>query len=206
VADQPAYTWDAVSRRYRDNATGRYVSHAAFDALRDAFAAKQETMIVSLARSLSQGGMTLRSWEEETYQRIRRATIAEYLAGRGGRHAATPADMRAIGAMLKEQRRYLRGFAEKIAEGGMTEQQIVNRAKLYARAVGQAFERGRASSWGVRLPAYPRDGSTPCLVNCKCRWEIKVERSAVVAYWRMSVAEHCDECRSRARRWSPYRP
>lgn len=173
--------------------------------MRDDFIATQETTLVNLARSLADGGLTLRRWESEVQERLTRMHTAAYLAARGGRNAMTDADRRAIRKIVNDQRRYLRKFAEKIADGNMTAAQIERRVVLYARSARQSFERGRAAAFRVRLPAYPADGSAPCLVNDKCHWELVDKPDEVWAYWRLGVAEHCDTCVDRARRWAPYK-
>ena len=58
------------------------------------------------------------------------------------------------------------------------------------------------------LPAWPGDGTTICLTNCKCRWSINIlsiERGDYNATWRLGAAEHCRTCRQRARAWKKLR-
>lgn len=197
------FTWSKSTRRYRDKATGRFVPGRSIQNLRDAFVASQEQFVTDLAASLADG-MMLRRWEAEMWDRIKIAYDAEFLAGRGGRNAITNADRSAMARMLKKQRGFLRNFANDIAGGEMTEAAIANRSKLYVRSARQAFERGKARAWGIRLPAYPADGSSECMANDRCSWEIVDRPTKVDAYWRLSVAEHCSTCIDRASRWSPY--
>jgi len=90
------------------------------------------------------------------------------------------------------------------------EAQIAARSRMYMRSSREAFERAKARAVGVPpLPAYPGDGSTRCLTNCACQWEIIPEvqdDGAIVynCYWRLGPTEHCPDCIERSRQWNPY--
>jgi len=64
--------------------------------------------------------------------------------GRGGLGAMTQADWGSIGGMLKEQYRYLAEFAKAIAEGKLSEAQILARSRMYINSSREAFERAKA--------------------------------------------------------------
>jgi len=198
------FAWVRSIKRYRDLRTGRFISATTVQNLRDSYLDTQFTTVEDLTAQLADGDRTLRSWEDEIWHRIKIAFNAEFMAGRGGRNALTQADKAAMGRMLKTQRQFLRGFAEEIRDGGLSERQIAYRAKLYINAARQAFERGKARSWGLRLPAYPADGSSECKTNDRCFWVIEEKPDRYNAYWRLSVAEHCSTCLDRGVRWSPY--
>jgi predicted nucleic acid-binding Zn ribbon protein len=192
------YAWSQSARRYRDLATGRFLSASDFQNLRESFADTQNQTIEDLTAQLANGDRTLRSWEAEVWTRIRIAFDAEFMAGRGGRNALTDADRSLIARLRKTQREFLRSFAEEIADGGFSEAKIAARAKLYVASSRQAFERGKARSWNLRLPAYPADGSSECMANDRCYWSIDDKPDRVNCYWRLSVAEHCSTCLDRA--------
>jgi len=103
-----------------------------------------------------------------------------------------------VQAAIAAQRPYLRGFAEDIRAGGLSEEQIRRRAELYAGPIRATYSKNRFPD----LPAHPADGSTTCLAWCKCSW---VERSEGLFYWELGAAEHCPECETRANDWAPYR-
>jgi hypothetical protein len=58
----------------------------------------------------------------------------------------TQADWGSIGGMLKEQYKYLDGFANDIASGDMTEAQIAARAQMYINSAREGRERAREKS------------------------------------------------------------
>ncbi|MFT4040690.1 MAG: hypothetical protein QM692_21095, partial [Thermomicrobiales bacterium] len=101
--------------------------------------------------------------------------------------------------------RYLRGFAEEIAAGTLSEAQVAARTQLYLASATQAYERGRAAGCvGLELPCYPADGGTRCLTNCRCHWDIKETADAWSAYYRTNAGETCPDCQARAARYNPY--
>lgn len=83
------------------------------------------------------------------------------------------------------------------------------RARMYAESLmglyRQAWEAAQREQTGLpKLPAEPRDGSTDCLMFCLCHWEIKkVSGTEYNCFWRLTPAEHCDNCLCRAVRWNP---
>ena len=85
----------------------------------------------------------------------------------------------------------------------------VGRAAMYGESLGQCYQRAYMRARGSRvglpdLPAYPRDGSTVCLVHCRCQWKIKkLSDTFFEATWKLGAAEHCPDCIVRGRDWNP---
>ena len=69
-----------------------------------------------------------------------------------------------------------------------------------------SFEVGRAGAFQVQLPAYPGDGSSECMVNDKCYWDVRLDipNGQVLATWVRTAAESCPTCIKRAVEWNPY--
>jgi hypothetical protein len=191
--------WDTTSRRYRNTETGRWISHRAVADLRNELATAQ--------RAWADQDWTVRRWELEIRDRLKRVFLAEYMLGRGGRNVMTQADYGRVGNMLREQYQYLRGFALDVQAGTMTEAQIAARTQLYHESSIQAFERGKVAAYSgeLVLPAYPADGRTSCRSRCRCRWDIRETKTAWKAYWRRNGrAESCNDCIGRERLYNPY--
>lgn len=142
-------------------------------------------------------------WAAGMRQAVKDAYTQQYMLGRGGREAMTQADWGALGNMLRDQYRYLDGFANDIRMGRLSEGQIRMRAKMYIDSAVEAYERGRAAARGLHLPAYPGDGKTPCRVRCKCTWIIRQTPEAYYCTWQLGHAEHCDGCLENAGKWAP---
>lgn len=109
------------------------------------------------------------------------------------------AERQAIQERVAGQLPYLRQFAEAVRSGTLSEAQIAARAALYAGATRATYSEARW--YGVNLPAHPADGSSECLVNCRCSWALRDDGY----HWEMGSAEHCPTCESRASQWRPWR-
>jgi len=149
-------------------------------------------------------GLPLDAWQATMRQQIKDEYIRQYVIARGGVENMAQADWGSIGGMLADQYRYLDRFAADIASGNLSAAQIEKRAAMYIRSAREAFWRGtaRAQGWPP-LPAYPGDGSTRCLTNCQCSWDVLEVEGAWLATWQLGAAEHCEDCIQRAREWSP---
>jgi 2'-5' RNA ligase len=155
-----------------------------------------------LAERMYTGEMSLGAWEETMKRYIRELHTSVAAIGKGGWDQMTWADWGRLGAVMREQYRYLHGFAEAIAENRETISinAIKARAHLYGTAAGHsAYLIEAGADIASQLPWLPKDGSTECLVGCKCQWDLKkvgVEKNMqlVQATWKLNPAEHCKTC------------
>lgn len=198
-----AWEWDAASRRYRNVDTGRYLSASASIELRDDLVSRLRSDTDALARRLAAEDLTVQQWEAAMQANVRTVNTVQMSLGRGGRNAMTDDDRTALAELIRGQHEYLRSFAEDIAAGRLSEAQISARSKLYYGSSTQAYERGRASAWGVRPPHVPGDGSTECMSACRCFLIYVDKPDAVHVTWHTTSGESCATCKSRARTWSP---
>lgn len=199
------WQWNPERRQYRDTRTGRYLSARQVRRAHLDFLTARKVQMVTLTEDLAEGRLTLPQWERAFRQQIKLTWGAQWAFGRGGRNVMTPRDWGAVGRAVREQYRWLGGFASDLADGKLSPAQATARAQLYASASTYAFARGQAASYsGLRLPVYPADGGTECKANCKCRWEISDEPERWVARWRLGAAEHCSGCLDRAGRYARY--
>lgn len=86
------------------------------------------------------------------------------------------------------------------------EAQIRARSRMYMRSAREAFERGQMRAYRIpELPAYPGDGSTECLTNCRCSWRFVITDDGIDCYWDIDWdAENCQDCIDRHYMWNPY--
>ena len=198
------WTYSVKSRRYQDEATGKFLSHRQMLELRDTFADLQMARAGGLAKQLAAGDMSLQQWELSMRALTKTAFVDQYILGKGGRGNMTKQDWGRIGFDLANQNDYLRGFARDISEGKLSQAAIANRAGLYMDASTAAYERGAGAAAGLVLPAYPGDG-TSCdgKARCRCHWQIEGIPCDIFAYWRLGASEHCQKCLANAAKWNP---
>ena len=207
------WIWEPTAKRYRlttegadalSQKPGTFVSQAKMLSLRDEYIAARKDNTNALANQLAKGDMTLNEWTLAMRQEVKDNFVNQYMLAHGGRNSMTQADWGRVGQMVRGQYEYLNAFADQIASGDYSEQAIAARSRMYIEASGQAFERGKIAAQGVPdLPAFPSDGQTRCLTNCKCAWEIKETSTEWRAFWRLSSAEHCPDCVGNAEKWNP---
>ncbi len=112
-----------------------------------------------------------------------------------------------VSRYVETQQRYLSKWFIQIRD----EQRLVGgagRAKMYADSLmglyNEMWNLGKHDDTDMpKLPAVPGDGSTLCLINCHCHWEIERYSEGWHAYWRLSPVENCDTCHCRAKHWNP---
>lgn len=160
------------------------------------------SLITPATTTLAEGG-SITAWRAAMEVAIRRSQTAAYIAATAERLGTTPAlvkglsraERKELDARIAEQIKYLDGFVADLKAGKLTMAQAQARAALYSGAT-------RGTFYATRYPglnAYPGDGGTPCLGNCKCTLEQRGDK----IWWRLNPAEHCDGCVSRASA-SPY--
>lgn len=198
-----AFEYDAASRRYRDSASGRYVSSATISRFRDTMLDRSVARVDDLTKQLSDGSLSLTDWRTAMRAEIKQLHINEYLLGRGGVNRMTQSDWGRIGAECRKQYAYLDRFIGEIELGTLSEAQIAARARMYTAGGNMSFARGQERAWSIQLPAHPGDGSTPCLGWCRCHWSIRETVDGIAATWILGDAQHCEECAERADTWAP---
>lgn len=207
----PSWVYKALQRQYQDADSDDVLTDSELLELRNSYTSGRMGSIAALTERLAEGEMSLGRYEQEMRQTLRIMHLVEYSLGRGGQDMMLPSDYGMVGRTLRDQYGYLRRFVEDVSAGELTGPQMLARADLYGGAATGSFERGRARSWGATLPAYPGDGGTTCLGNCRCAWSYD-ERMDAGPYGELhctwvldpGAREHCDGCLSRAAEYSPY--
>lgn len=198
------WTWDDISHRYRNIATGRYLSARQMLGLRDQFVDAMKAKSDALVHRLAAGDISSQQWVLEMRKQIKTTYIDEYVLARGGRQNMTQRDWGIIGHMTRDQYGYLSKLEQDLRDGKLSEAQASARARMYIESGTQAYERGRSEGLGMpRLPAYPGDGQTICRANCRCNWHIEDVGNAWSCTWTLGHAEHCEDCVTNAARWAP---
>lgn len=134
------WTWDPRTLRYRDTDTGRFVRRA--DALAWSWRSIQASSNVTatLAGYAAEGSLSAADWMTMMRDEIKLEHIRQYTLGIGGREQMTFSDWGKVGSQIKEQYTYLRGFADEVAAGTLTEAEIANRISMYVNSAREAYE------------------------------------------------------------------
>lgn len=151
-----------------------------------------------------EAGLDVQTWRSQFEEQMDIYHREALRAGFGGDPG--PAGAAYHQRVMDAQLPYLDKWAIQIAETPEFEKGWRFRAALYAMAVKQDFWTGRTRF--LPLPAMPGDGTTQCLGNCNCHWQIEWVDEAngdADAYWVMTAGEHCQTCAVRAAEWAPYR-
>jgi len=205
------WKWNSRARRYYNDESGQFMPRATVLGYVQGIIDTAGPVPDTLANLVIEGRISPADWRFLMREEIKREYITQYLLGIGGRDQMTFADWGRIGGMLKEQYGYLDGFYQDILDGKLSEAQIAARARMYCASGREAYERANGEAWGgPPLPAYPGDGSTVCLTNCACSWDIRAAeaeegRIRWTCYWRLGIVrtEHCTDCIDRALSWAP---
>jgi hypothetical protein len=198
-----SFRYNSSTKRYFNTLTRRSLSWKSIYRTSLGYEDDQKRRVREITARLASGSYTLENWTDEMRKALKDNYISQYLLGRGGRNVMNQSDWGRIGGLLSNQYRFLNNFANEIGLGQLTQAQIAARAALYIDSATQAFERAKAASWSLTLPAYPGDGSTLCMANDRCSWVIVEFDDRIEATWTLSPAEHCETCLARARDWAP---
>lgn len=192
------FVWNVAQARYRDVATGRFVSRSVvISLLRESMlSAGSEAKV--LGAEVSAGRLSVKDFGKLFRREVQDEFTRQYIIGRGGLGSMTQSDWGRLGRMLRDQYEFAAGFEKDIPNLSLA--QIQNRAEMYMKASGSAFEQGQRQSmresgktkerWQLgdaehcddcerlagmgwveigTLPTVPRAGGTACLVNCECQ-------------------------------------
>lgn len=210
-----AWQWSSEVKRYRDQASGRFLSASANVTLRDHYLEMQRQTMASLAQRVSAGELTIGQWETQMRAAVKASNVTAFSYGRGGRQAVTADDRTVLGQLIDKQNAYLSGFVRDLVAGEMSAAQIEARATLYASAAVHANAAGEDAAWvgsdyqelnvrgGSRFPCdecpalsaqgwvdggiLPRPGTRSCAANCRCSLARRLKAQPAVESQRLRV-------------------
>lgn len=157
------------------------------------------------------GDLLVGDWFDRVSKILKAFHITAFLdgAGVGSVRDLDKTQREYLAESVGQQMDYLEGFADDIQQ----KRYETSPAGLKARAL--LYPLGLKSSWwsgktlGWPLPAMPGDGTTQCIVRCKCSWRpegLNEKTKTGDWYWELgSTDESCQTCQVRARTWNPIR-
>lgn len=145
---QSTVAYDRRSGRYRDGATGKFVSRSTLLRLVDDEAARLSARMQGHARLLTQNRIDLPTFQRRASEDLKLSHIRNGILASGGRSLTTFAQYGSIGRLLRDQYSYLDGFSRDIAAGKLTKSQIIQRASLYGASTRAAFHQSEKIAKG----------------------------------------------------------
>lgn len=160
--------------------------------------------LVSRATDALEQGGDVTNWRDTMARLLTRYSAAALQAGQDGAPLGD-AGKAAVTKQVQAQLGFLDGFTAEIQDAATFEQGWKARAEMYAKSIAAPYWTGRTKL--LPLPAVPGDGSTQCLTNCGCSWDVQQldGDGNYDCYWRLGKAENCQSCVQRARDWAPLR-
>lgn len=134
-----AYIWDKKTGRYLDTSNNRFVSRNIVLKQIDRINNRSKIYMRSQAIRLVSRQISLSQFQALMIDEIKRSHLCMGLLSCGGKDNVSKANYGAIGNRLKEEYQYLTRFALAIANGELSEKQIINRASMYSNSSASAF-------------------------------------------------------------------
>lgn len=150
-----------------------------------------------LTNGLVGGQLSAVEWHNSVARELFAYHLATYAeaSGQDERDA-----LQAVKKIVGGQVDYLNSFTDAVEAGEYEDREDALRARLamYAGSLKESYSRGATS--GMDLPAYPGDGSSECLGNCGCEWDVRDDG----AWWVRGKDDSCATCVERSNTWTPY--
>jgi hypothetical protein len=159
--------WVPAQARYRDNTTGRFISRTTVLAYNRESIEAAGNQLKLLSARVKNSELSASEFTTLFRREVQDEFIRQYISGRGGLGSMAQSDWGRIGRALRDQYKFADGFIADIPT--MSEAAIANRANMYAKAAGSAFEMGQ-------------------------RQASKISGKFKEEYWELGDAEHCDDC------------
>lgn len=166
----------------------------------DRLIARLSLLIRTATQALEQSPENVRGWEQEVGAQIRRYSTAAYLVGASS-DEVSPAARDKIDAYVKTQLDFLHRFGVEIADADAWQPGWEARAAMYAQSIKAPYWTGKVQL--LPLPAMPGDGTTACLTNCGCQWDVEAVEGGYDAWWRRGKNDSCQTCVQREQEWAP---
>lgn len=191
------FTFSSKTGRYRDTATGRFVSDARLREGVDAAVDRSARLMGDAAARLRQDTISIEQFQAEMFAAVKDVHAASAMAAYGGRLQMSDARWGEVGARVRSEYGYVRNMVSQIIDGTQPlNGRFEARARSYASAGRITFEtiqareaagrgyteernqihsgescrqcQGLAARGWVALGSLPLVGNRTCKQNCRC--------------------------------------
>ena len=145
----PEFVFDKRVQRYRyasGPGKGQFVGRKAMQNLRGKLIEDIKRDTEKIANLLKEEKITIATWERETLLALKTLHVQQFLLGRGGRYNLAEGDLVKLSERTRGEATFLRGFAEAMQRGELSEAQFDARLGLYLASSRGSFENGRGLS------------------------------------------------------------
>lgn len=133
------YTWDRSARRYRSQATGRYVARNTVVNLLESHVNGGDQRIEALTTAFYEGRIAPSVFAEQMRTQLKRLHLQNAALGAGGWDRLTPADYGRVGQRLRTDYARITRLANDVQSENVTLPQALNRAAGYVGNSRVAF-------------------------------------------------------------------
>lgn len=141
----PEWTYSREAQRYRNTATGRFVSmQTVRERGLEPVMRASESRMAELTQQRIDGLISTNAWRSGMALEIKIIHIEAAMAANGGRAQMSQADWGRVGARIKSQYRFLDNYAGQVAAGAQPlDGRMLSRSRMYADAARATFEETR---------------------------------------------------------------
>lgn len=141
----------------------------------------------------------IQEYHEVMEELLSRYHLAAYMVGAGTDVVSGKAREKVLEGVAN-QLAFLQGFITEIEDNDTFEMGWQARARMYGESIKEPYWNGRVKL--LPLPAMPGDGTTQCLTNCQCSWDIrKTGDDTYICKWVRDARDSCQTCIQRASEW-----
>jgi len=163
-------------------------------------------LLAGLWDDLTGGGIDPQQWYDDVADALAEYHAAAWMAGSG--QMKLPLDaVEKVANTVEAQLAFLDNFKVEVQSAAEFAPGWASRAESYANSIKTPYWKGKTDV--LPLPAMPGDGTSDCLGNCRCLWDITpldAEKGDYDCRWVLdSSAKHCANCLQRAADWAPLR-
>ena len=142
MAEQRRWVWETGTQRYRDLATGRFLSNTdVIGIVNDIVDKTTDNPVTTINTMLADGRLNVANWKTGFARQIKNAYIQQAELAAGGRAGMTPQMWGSVGGSVREQYRYLDKFAKQIEGKQLSPVQIEARTKMYINSSRESYWR-----------------------------------------------------------------
>jgi hypothetical protein len=168
----PGYSWDSQQQRYRNLATGRYVSRKEVIKLLEAQVSDAERRLNELGTAFFEGAIAFAVWVEQMRTEIRRLQIQQVALAKGGFDQLDSPDYGRVDGSLRNQYPKIIGTAQDVKENKITLPQLLVRIAGYVGVGLMLYHQTRRAN--------PPTGNTDTTTIARRRLDPQ--------------AQHCEQC------------